>query len=114
MQKVGVSIRRLPFAYRNLIAMPKQEISVEFETPSDELLATASHLSGLEFLQAIIDGEHPKPPIGQLMEFKIVEAERGRAVFEGRPSDRVYNPIGMVHGGYAGVLIDSVTGCAVQ
>lgn len=48
------------------------------------------------------------------MEFKIVEADPGRAVFEGRPSDRVYNPIGMVHGGYAGVLIDSVTGCAVQ
>jgi uncharacterized protein (TIGR00369 family) len=94
--------------------MPKQEINVEFETPSDELLATASHLSGLEFLQAIISGEHPAPPIGQLMEFKLVEAEPGRAVFEGRPSDRVYNPIGMVHGGYAGVLIDSVTGCAVQ
>jgi uncharacterized protein (TIGR00369 family) len=48
------------------------------------------------------------------MEFKLVEAEPGRAVFEGRPSDRVYNPIGMVHGGYAMVLVDSVTGCAVQ
>ena len=94
--------------------MPKQEISVEFETPSDELLASASHLSGLEFLRAIISGAHPAAPIGQLMEFKIVEAEPGRAVFEGRPSDRVYNPIGMVHGGYVGVLIDSVTGCAVQ
>jgi uncharacterized protein (TIGR00369 family) len=94
--------------------MPKQVISVEFETPSDELLASASHLSGLEFLRAIISGAHPAPPIAQLMEFKLVEAEPGRAVFEGRPSDRVYNPIGMVHGGYAMVLVDSVTGCAVQ
>jgi uncharacterized protein (TIGR00369 family) len=94
--------------------MSKQEISVEFETPSDELLATAAHLSGLEFLQAIINGEHPAPPISRLMEFALVEAEHGRAVFEGRPSDRVYNPIGMVHGGYAMTLLDSVTGCAVQ
>lgn len=94
--------------------MPKQEIHVEFETPSDELLASASHLSGLEFLQAIINGEHPAPPISRLMEFGLVEAEFGRAVFEGRPSDRVYNPIGMVHGGYAMTLMDSVTGCAVQ
>jgi uncharacterized protein (TIGR00369 family) len=94
--------------------MAKQEIRVEFETPSDELLASASHLSGLEFLQAIISGEHPTPPIGRLMEFGLVEAEHGRAVFEGRPSDRVYNPIGMVHGGYAMTLIDSVTGCAIQ
>jgi uncharacterized protein (TIGR00369 family) len=94
--------------------MPKQEISVEFESPTDELLRQAAHLSGLEFLQAIVDGDHPAPPISKLMEFGIVEVEHGRAVFEGRPSDRVYNPIGVVHGGYAMILIDSVTGCAVQ
>ncbi|MBI2691228.1 MAG: hypothetical protein HYX29_04695 [Solirubrobacterales bacterium] len=79
--------------------MSKQEISAEFETPSDELLASAAHLSGLEFLQAIINGEHPAPPISRLTEFQLVEAEYGREVIEGRPSDRVYNPIGMVHGG---------------
>lgn len=94
--------------------MSKQEISVEFETPSDELLARAAHMSGLEFLQAIISGAHPAPPISRLMEFGLVEAEFGRAVFEGRPSDRVYNPIGSVHGGYAMTLMDSVTACAVQ
>lgn len=94
--------------------MPRQAISVEFETPSEELLASAAHLSGLEFLRAIISGEHPAPPISRLMEFGLVEVECGRAVFEGRPSDRVYNPIGMVHGGYAMTLMDSVTGCAVQ
>lgn len=94
--------------------MSKQVVTVEFETPSDELLEQAAHLSGLEFLQAIVSGEHPAAPISRLMEFKIVEVEHGRAVFEGTPSDRVYNPIGVVHGGYAMVLIDSVTGCAVQ
>lgn len=94
--------------------MGTQEISVQFETPSDELLSKAAHLSGLEFLQSIIDGEHPAAPISRLMEFNIVEVEHGRAVFEGTPTDRVYNPIGSVHGGYSMVLIDSVTACAVQ
>lgn len=94
--------------------MATQEISVEFETPSDELLRQAAHLSGLEFLQSIIDGRHPAAPISRLMEFAIVEVEHGRAVFEGTPTDRVYNPIGSVHGGYSMVLLDSVTACAVQ
>lgn len=94
--------------------MGTQEITVQFETPSEELLQQAAHLSGLEFLQSIIDGKHPAAPISKLMEFRIVEVEHGRAVFEGTPSDRVYNPIGSVHGGYGMVLIDSVTGCAVQ
>lgn len=94
--------------------MTTQRITVEFETPSDDALAQSAHLSGLEFLQAVIDGEVAAPPISRLMEFQIVEVAPGRAVFEGTPSDRVYNPIGMVHGGYAMVLVDSVTGCAVQ
>ncbi|WP_245443762.1 PaaI family thioesterase [Mesorhizobium sp. DCY119] len=40
--------------------------------------------------------------------------ERGRAIFEGRPSTAVYNPIGSVHGGYAATLLDSACGYAVH
>jgi len=35
-------------------------------------------------------------------------------VFEGNPDDRVYNPIGSVHGGYAATLLDSACGIAVH
>ena len=35
-------------------------------------------------------------------------------VFEGEPGEEHYNPIGMVHGGYAATLIDSAIGCAVH
>lgn len=94
--------------------MATQAVTVEFETPSPELLEQASHLSGRDFLQAIIDGDHPAAPISKMLGFRIAEVGDGTAVFEGTPSDRVYNPIGMVHGGFAMVLIDSVTGCAVQ
>jgi uncharacterized protein (TIGR00369 family) len=41
-----------------------------------------------------------------------VEAELGRVVFEGEPSNRVLNPMGAVHGGWALTLIDSACGAA--
>ncbi len=57
-------------------------------------------MTGLEQLKALIAGGR-RPPIGELMEFDLVEIEDGRVVFEGTPTLRVYNPIGSVHGGYA-------------
>lgn len=69
---------------------------------------------GLSFLRAIASGELPQPPIMQTLGFHLVEVDRGRAVFEGVPEFRHYNPIGVVHGGYAATLLDSALGCAVQ
>jgi uncharacterized protein (TIGR00369 family) len=68
---------------------------------------------GLDFLKAIIDGTVPNPPISELMGFHLVEAEEGRAVFEGLPEFRHYNPIATVHGGFAATLLDSALGCAI-
>ena len=68
---------------------------------------------GLHFLKAIIDGRVPNPPISELMGFHLVEAEAGRAVFEGVPEFRHYNPIGTVHAGFAATLLDSALGCAI-
>ena len=69
---------------------------------------------GLGFLKAIIDGTLPKPPIADLLGFDIVEAETGKAVFEGLPEYRHYNPIGTVHGGLALTLLDSCMSCSIQ
>jgi uncharacterized protein (TIGR00369 family) len=55
-----------------------------------------------------------QPPIGRTMDFSLVEVERGRAVFEGTPDERHYNPMGGVHGGYAATLLDSACGIAVH
>lgn len=71
-------------------------------------------LSGLEFLRAMIAGRLPAPPIAEPMGFRLVEVEKGRAVFEGEPSPRLLNPLGSVHGGWALTLIDSAAGCAVH
>ena len=45
---------------------------------------------------------------------RFVEVEEGRAVFEGKPAEYHYHPIGVVHGGLAATLLDSAMGCAVH
>jgi uncharacterized protein (TIGR00369 family) len=68
---------------------------------------------GLTFLKGMIAGTRPHPPMSELLGFHLVEIEKGRAVFEGLPEYRHYNPIGTVHGGFAATLLDSALGCAV-
>ncbi len=75
---------------------------------------TARSLSGLEYLQKIVAGELPRPPISALMNFGITELSEGRAVFTVEPAEYHYNPIGVVHGGLAATLLDSAMGCAVH
>ena len=70
--------------------------------------------SGLEFLQKVVSGELPPPPIAELLGFRLAEVEPGRAVFEFEPAEFHYNPIGVVHGAMAGMLLDSAMGCSVQ
>jgi uncharacterized protein (TIGR00369 family) len=76
--------------------------------------ATVRSLSGLELLQKMADGEFPAAPIAEPMNFRLVEVEHGKAVFEGTPDARLLNPLGSVHGGWALTLIDSAAGCAVH
>jgi uncharacterized protein (TIGR00369 family) len=68
---------------------------------------------GFEQLKAMRDNGL-KAPIGETLGFELVEVERGRVVFEGKPDRRVYNPLGAVHGGYAVTLLDSACGIAVH
>ena len=71
-------------------------------------------MSGLEYLQAIQDGRIPLSPIGALMDMRLAEVAEGRAVFELKPAEFHYNPIGSVHGGIAATLLDSAMGCAIN
>ncbi len=71
-------------------------------------------MSGLEFWKAVLEGKLPPPPIAATMDFTAVEAEEGRVVFVGEPGEFAYNPIGVVHGGFAMTILDSALGCAVH
>ena len=73
-----------------------------------------AHLSGLEFFAGMLSGKVPPPPIAKTLNFNLVEAEHGRAVFEGEPLRDFYNPIGSIHGSYAAALLDSCMGCAIH
>jgi uncharacterized protein (TIGR00369 family) len=68
---------------------------------------------GFEQLRAMLAGKI-KAPIGETLGFRLVEVERGIVVFEGKPDRSVYNPMGVVHGGYAATLLDSACGIAVH
>ena len=77
-------------------------------------VAGGAGLSGLGFMQALIDGKIPPPPIAQLLNMRPTKADHGLAVFECTPDESVYNPIGLVHGGLVCTLADSAAGCAVH
>ena len=77
------------------------------------VLTEHAGLDGHDQLAALMAANR-QPPIGETLDFTMVELERGRVVFAGSPSRKVYNPIGSVHGGYAATLLDSACGCAVH
>jgi uncharacterized protein (TIGR00369 family) len=70
--------------------------------------------SGLEVMQAMLDGELPFPHIAETLDFSLVEVELGKAIFQGTPQLKHYNPLGSVHGGWYATLLDSALGCAVH
>jgi uncharacterized protein (TIGR00369 family) len=76
--------------------------------------AAGATMTGLAYMEAIVDGKVPPPPIAVTMRMGPIEVEEGRAVFSGEPGEEHYNPIGVVHGGYAATLLDSALGCAVH
>lgn len=77
-------------------------------------LALERRMSGFDFMTAMMRGDVPYPPFGVLLGFEIDAVERGRIVFGLQPAEHHFNPNGVVHGGVAAALLDTVTGCAVM
>jgi len=71
-------------------------------------------LTGLEQMQRLLSGDFPAPPISETMDFGLLSVEFGRAIFQGKPSTKLLNPMGTVHGGWYATLLDSAVGCAVH
>ncbi|WP_179378570.1 PaaI family thioesterase [Jannaschia marina] len=75
---------------------------------------TLLSMSGLAFMEAMKDGTLPHPPIAQGLNYRVDVVEPGRVTFVGAPSFAHCNPMGTVHGGWYGTLLDSAMACAVM
>ncbi len=71
-------------------------------------------MSGLEFMQGILDGTVPAPPIGSTLGYALHHVADGTVTFHGTPTFKTTNPMGTVHGGWYGTLLDSAMACAVM
>ena len=71
-------------------------------------------MTGLELLQAAIDGKFPRPPMSDTMPMEITEAKAGYILGTARADERHINVMGGIHGGFAATILDSATGCAVH
>lgn len=91
--------------------MPNDVASKTYGTVS---AGRRNELSGLEFVQGLVDGTLPLNTIARTLGYDVSEAASGRVVVTAEPSDIHLNPAGTVHGGFAATLLDSCMGLAVQ
>jgi uncharacterized protein (TIGR00369 family) len=71
-------------------------------------------MTGIDLLRDIASGAHPSPSMAETLGMELVEVDDGRVVFEASPTDRLLNPAGTVHGGFAATMLDSAMACAVH
>src|SRR5258708_38599604 len=71
-------------------------------------------MSGLEFVQGLVDGTLPLNTMAQTLGYDIVEVVKGRVVAAAEPHAGHRNPAGTVHRGPAATLLDSRMGLAGQ
>jgi uncharacterized protein (TIGR00369 family) len=71
-------------------------------------------MSGLEFVQGLVDGTLPLNTMAQTLGYDVVEVSKGRVVVAAEPHEGHLNPSGTVHGGLAATLLDSCMGLAVR
>ncbi len=81
---------------------------------STEQLEHMASLSGLEFLRTAFALEDRPPFIGDLFEMHAEELEHGTATLSIPTRPSFANPLGVLHGGAAATLLDSVMGCSVH
>jgi len=71
-------------------------------------------MTGLEFVQGMVEGTLPHNTMAGTLGYQIVEAEKGRVVVTALPKDTHLNPHGTVHGGLAATMLDSCMGLAIM
>ncbi len=102
-----------------------QEWIAEAEVVKEQMLAGGggagvftreqiASMTGLEIFNAMMAGKLPYASVGKTLDYSPVSVAFGEIVFQGSPQSNFLNPMGTVHGGWYGTLLDSAMGCAVH
>jgi uncharacterized protein (TIGR00369 family) len=75
--------------------------------------AEQANLSGLDFVQSLVNGALPHNSMARTLGYDIVEAAPGRVLVTATPTAELLNPAGTVHGGFSATLLDTCMGLAV-
>jgi uncharacterized protein (TIGR00369 family) len=70
-------------------------------------------MSGMDYLEGVIAGRFPHPPIAAVVGYRLVRAAPGEVAVRAIPAVDHLNPMGSVHGGWYGTVMDTALGCAV-
>ena len=71
-------------------------------------------MSGHEYLQTMLREPELGAPISKVMNYWLDSVEFGKVSFRGKPQYEHTNPMGGIHGGWYGTLLDSCMACAVM
>ena len=71
-------------------------------------------MTGLEYLERVVDGRIPHPSMADTLGFRLTEVAEGRAVITGTTSADYCNPNGSMHGAWPAALLDSCMGSSVH
>ena len=91
--------------------MPSRIASKTYGTVSAD---RQREMSGLEFVQGLVDGTLQLNTMAETLGYDVTEAAKGRVVVTATPNGSHLNPTGTVHGGLAATLLDSAMGLAVR
>ena len=79
-------------------------------------LSAAMQMTGLEYMQALVEGRFgPPPSISDTLNFSVpFNLDIGQASVEAEPQDYMLNPLSSIHGGFAAALLDTALGISVH
>ena len=77
-------------------------------------MAEILEIPGLDMMKGILEGIYPAAPIAKILNYKVHAVEKGKVVFRGAPNLDSRNPMGTIHGGWYGTILDSAMACAVM
>jgi len=91
--------------------MPRRVAGKTYGIVSDE---RQKAMTGLAFVQGLVDGTLPLNTMAETLGYDVTEAAKGRVVVALTPNGAHLNPSSTVHGGVAATLLDTCMGLAVR